>query len=69
MLMCLCYGISCHEIKKIVQQGVITTEDVQKKCNAGMGCGCCLEALRQMVEEESTKLDDAPMNSSRATAG
>ncbi len=67
MLMCLCYGISCHEIKKIVQGGVITTEGVQKECNAGTGCGCCLEALKQMVELEANKLEDMAMSTSHVT--
>lgn len=61
MLMCLCYGISCHEIKKIVQGGIITAEGVQKECNAGTGCGCCLEALKQMVEVEANKLKNVTM--------
>ena len=66
MLMCLCYGISCQEIQKIVQQGSFTTEEVQKECHAGMGCGCCLEALSKMVETEVRKQCDLTMNTSHA---
>lgn len=55
MLMCLCYGISCSEIKKIVQSGIMTTEGVQNECQAGTGCGCCLDALKLMVESEANK--------------
>lgn len=64
MLMCLCYGISCHEIKKIVQSGIATTEGVQQECNAGMGCGCCVEALKRMVESEVDKLNTHSITSS-----
>ena len=64
MLMCLCYGISCHEIQKIVQAGVTTAEGVQKHCQAGTGCGCCLDALTQLVEIESNKLNDLTMSTS-----
>jgi bacterioferritin-associated ferredoxin len=69
MLMCLCYGISCYDIRKIVQAGVVTTEGVQKECNAGTGCGCCLEALKQMVELEANKLEDMAMSTSHVTVG
>ncbi|WP_148697455.1 (2Fe-2S)-binding protein [Silvanigrella aquatica] len=68
MLMCLCYGISCHEIQKIVQGGIVTTEGVQNECNAGKGCGCCLEALTQMVEKEANKVCDLAMSTSHAAA-
>jgi bacterioferritin-associated ferredoxin len=64
MLMCLCYGISYNDIKKIVQTGVTTTENVQKHCQAGTGCGCCLEALTQLVEIETNKLNDLTMSTS-----
>lgn len=69
MLMCLCYGISCHEIKKMVQEGVVTTEGIQKKCHAGTGCGCCLEALKVMVEIEANKIEETAMSTSHVTVG
>lgn len=69
MLMCLCYGVSCHEIKKIVQGGVNTTEGVQEECKAGLGCGCCLEALKKMVECEAQRLRNASLSSSHAIVG
>lgn len=52
MLMCLCYGVSNNEIKDYIQNGASTTEEVQECCGAGMGCGCCLEALQNFVENE-----------------
>ncbi|BBH53161.1 (2Fe-2S)-binding protein [Fluviispira sanaruensis] len=67
MLMCLCYGISCHEIKKLMENGMTTTEDIQRECNAGLGCGCCLDALESMVESEGSKQDTHSMSSSHAT--
>ncbi|WP_161597553.1 (2Fe-2S)-binding protein [Fluviispira multicolorata] len=68
MLMCLCYGISCHEIKKLMENGKTTTEDIQRECNAGLGCGCCLDALVSMVESEVSKKGEISMSSSHAIA-
>jgi len=69
MLMCLCYGVSCHEIKTLIQDGAMTTEDVQLRCGAGMGCGCCLEALQNLVSQESTSILQSTKSSSHAFAG
>jgi bacterioferritin-associated ferredoxin len=52
MLICLCYGISCREIKKLLECGIKTTQELQKKCPAGTGCGLCLDALKKMVRGE-----------------
>lgn len=52
MYVCLCYGISQSEVKKIIKNGALTPEEVQKQCGAGMGCGCCLEALETLINEE-----------------
>lgn len=71
MMMCLCYGVSCYEIKKIVQSGIVTTEGVQQKCFAGTGCGCCLEALTQMVELEvkNNQKENISIDSSHVIVG
>jgi bacterioferritin-associated ferredoxin len=66
MLMCLCYGVSCNQIKKIVQSGINTIEGVQKECGAGRGCGCCLESLEKIVNKELTKVVELTMNAQEA---
>ncbi len=52
MLMCLCYGVSCNEIKSLICQGVVTKEGIQELSLAGTGCGCCLEALEGFIANE-----------------
>ena len=69
MLMCLCYGVSNHEVTSLVKEGALTTEDVQQRCGAGMGCGCCLEALQCLVEQESSSILQTTRSSSHVTAG
>lgn len=67
MLMCLCFGVSCKEIKTLVNQGFDTTKCIQEQCFAGTGCGCCLEALEKLVESEK-KLSKLPnLTTSRAS--
>lgn len=60
MLMCLCYGISCNEIKSLVCEGIMTTEGIQEKCHAGTGCGCCLEELERLVANECCRIANTP---------
>ncbi|WP_158997905.1 (2Fe-2S)-binding protein [Pigmentibacter ruber] len=68
MLMCLCYGVSCKEIKNLVNQGFATTESVQEQCLAGTGCGCCLDALEKLVEAEANSIKFTQITTSHATA-
>jgi len=70
MFMCLCYSVSNHEIKTLVQDGASTVEDIQQHCGAGMGCGCCLEALQCLIEKENaTVLAQETRSSPHAATG
>ncbi|WGL59844.1 (2Fe-2S)-binding protein [Pigmentibacter sp. JX0631] len=67
MLMCLCYGVSCKDIKTLVNQGFDSKESVQEQCFAGTGCGCCLEALEKLVESEKNLAKFSNLTTSHAS--
>jgi bacterioferritin-associated ferredoxin len=66
---CLCYGISNHEVQNIIQEGALTVEDVQQQCGAGLGCGCCLEEIKYLIEKENAAVLQGTKSSSHASAG
>jgi bacterioferritin-associated ferredoxin len=45
MYVCICAGVTEHELRGCVSAGARTIEDVGEACGAGTGCGTCLERL------------------------
>lgn len=51
-IVCTCFGVSREEIERIVRENQLhTVEEVTNFCKAGGGCGMCVEAIREIVEE------------------
>ena len=56
MIVCLCYGISDSQIKKIIKDGATNVETIQKKCPAGQSCGSCVQFLNELINENNAPL-------------
>jgi NifU-like protein len=51
-VVCTCFGVTDHEIRKVVQENALTTvEQVTNFCKAGGGCGGCKERIAELIEE------------------
>lgn len=48
---CNCMSVTGGMIKKAVEAGAKTLEEVQTATGAGTVCGACLEDVRRLVEE------------------
>lgn len=56
-LLCYCFEISKEEIISIIHKHKTqTVEDIQKHCQAAMGCGSCRFDLEALLEEEKQKM-------------
>jgi bacterioferritin-associated ferredoxin len=51
MLVCLCKGVSDKKIKSLVENGASSLREVMTTCHAGMDCGSCVCALREIVRQ------------------
>lgn len=52
MIVCLCEGMSCRDLRKAVQNGCTTVPDLVRRTRAGSHCAQCKCDLKRIVEEE-----------------
>jgi len=49
-LICTCFGVSEQTIERVIQaNGLRTTDEVTKACNAGAGCGSCYQLIEEIL--------------------
>ena len=52
MYVCLCKGVTDHEIRDLLESPFIDdVDDVGAACGAGTCCGTCRDEIRQLCEE------------------
>lgn len=50
MIVCLCKGVSSRTILDEVRRGNASVQGIAAACQAGTGCGCCKQQIKQLVE-------------------
>ncbi|MCG5434252.1 (2Fe-2S)-binding protein [Mycobacterium sp. MYCO198283] len=54
MYVCLCTGITSHEVAEAVAAGASTSKEVAAACGAGSECGRCRKTVRAIIEASSS---------------
>ena len=49
MFVCLCLGVTSHEVADVARQGATTSKEVAKACGAGSDCGRCRSTVRAII--------------------
>jgi len=52
MYVCICTAVTDSEIRSCIAAGARTVEEVGDACEAGTGCGSCLERICELIDEE-----------------
>ena len=55
MLVCLCKVVSDRQVKEAIGRGASTVSAIAKATRAGTDCGACLEAIAEILREESNE--------------
>jgi bacterioferritin-associated ferredoxin len=50
MFVCLCTGVTSHDVNDIVANGAKTSKQIAEACGAGSDCGRCRRTLRAIIE-------------------
>ncbi|THV38619.1 (2Fe-2S)-binding protein [Glycomyces buryatensis] len=50
MYACICHGVQDHEVRDCIRAGARTEEAIGDACEAGTGCGNCLDRITDMIE-------------------
>jgi bacterioferritin-associated ferredoxin len=49
MIVCLCKAVSCRTIRGEVRRGNRTVKGIAQACQAGTGCGACVQQIRELI--------------------
>ncbi len=50
-IICACMDISYEDIKKAIQEGAKTLEDIKEATEAGTICGMCEDEIQEVIDE------------------
>jgi bacterioferritin-associated ferredoxin len=50
MYVCICHGVTEHELGDYVAGGAHSEEQIGELCGAGTGCGTCLDEIARFVD-------------------
>ena len=51
-LVCLCYGVNERRVRREIDQGATTIEQIAERCQAGSCCQSCHPTLDQLLAEQ-----------------
>ena len=57
MYVCLCLGVTDHQIRETIAEGATSAEEVMYCTGAGSHCGTCRASVSAIVEDELEALD------------
>ena len=55
MYVCLCNGITDHDIRATLAEGASSVDEVMYMTGAATRCGSCLATIAAMVEQEAPR--------------
>lgn len=53
MYACICAAVSEAQVDACIDAGASTVEEIGDRCDAGTGCGACLDQLDDMIEKRT----------------
>jgi len=51
MYVCVCHGVTDHQIRRAAEEGVREVHELTMRTGAGSSCGSCLELAAQLLDE------------------
>jgi bacterioferritin-associated ferredoxin len=51
VIVCICNGVSDKEIRKYLERGIYSIEEIGKLCYAGTDCGKCVDSIEEIIED------------------
>lgn len=51
MFVCICRGVTEHQVEVAIESGATTVEAVSQACRAGGDCGACHGTIEAMIDD------------------
>lgn len=55
MIVCICKAVSSRTILTEIRRGNCTVPGIAQACQAGTGCGACVQQIRELIAGASTR--------------
>jgi bacterioferritin-associated ferredoxin len=52
MYVCICKAVTEKDLEDTIAEGADSLLTIQEKCEAGRGCGCCLEKILVRLKQD-----------------
>jgi bacterioferritin-associated ferredoxin len=49
MIVCVCRAVCERTVRKTIEQGACSVEEIGEACRAGTSCGSCVPAIAEML--------------------
>jgi bacterioferritin-associated ferredoxin len=53
-MVCLCYGVNERRVRREIDHGATTVEEIAERCHAGSCCQSCHPKLNELLAERAT---------------
>ena len=60
MIVCHCRGRTDRDVRRAVESGAVTTDEIARACGAGADCGNCRESVEQVIVSILRRSPPAP---------
>lgn len=51
MYVCVCFGVTDHQIREVAQGGCRSVAELTMRTGAGANCGSCLDAAAELLDQ------------------
>jgi bacterioferritin-associated ferredoxin len=51
LYVCICHAVTEREVRSHIVKGARTEDEIGLRCQAGTGCGSCLDRICDLLEE------------------
>lgn len=51
MYVCICHGVTDHQIREVAQGGCRSVAELTMRTGAGANCGSCLETAAELLDQ------------------
>lgn len=61
MYVCICKGVTHRMVRRTIEQGARTVEEVGMRCGAGTSCGSCKPKIVRMLADDEQEREAEPL--------
>ncbi len=61
MYVCICHGVTDHQIREVAQNGCRSVAELTMRTGVGANCGSCLDTAAELLEQAHDRAVPLPL--------